>query len=216
MSSALEQMVSQQVRTCEVLDPATLATLRSVPREHFVPAPWRHFSHAEFAIPLAHGKRMLTPLLVGRLLQAVAVQKDAQVLEIGTGSGYVAACLASLGGRVRSLELHEDIAAQARLNLAAAGVHGVSVETADGTRLDETDRYDCVVLTAAVPSVDERYLRALKSGGRLFVVHATSGASAPMEALRIRRTDSGYDTQLLFQTSLELLEHAAVPASFRF
>lgn len=216
MSSALEQMVGQQIRTCEVFDPATLTTLRSVPRERFVPGPWRHFSHAEFAIPLAHGKRMLTPMLVGRLLQAVAVQTGEQVLEIGTGSGYVSACLASLGGNVRSLELHDDIAAQARLNLAAAGVHGVRVETADGTQLDQTDCYDCVVLTAAVPAIDERYRRALKRGGRLFVVQATAGTNAPMDALRIRRTESGYDTQLLFQTSLEMLEHTAVPGSFRF
>jgi protein-L-isoaspartate(D-aspartate) O-methyltransferase len=216
MSAAREQMVSQQVRTWEVLDTFTLATLRAVPRECFVPGPWRAYSHAEFAVPLAHGKRMLTPMVVGRLLQAVAARAGEQALEIGTGSGYVAACLARMGAQVRSLELHADIAGQARVNLAAAGVRGVAVETADGTQLDETARYDCIVLTAALPVADERYQRALKIGGRLFVVQGSALPGTLMEAQLIHRTAGGFEVQFLFQTAIESLEHAAVPAAFRF
>ena len=216
MSAACDQMVSQQVRTWEVPDHATLATLRAVPRERFVPGPWRAYSHAEFAVPLAHGKRMLTPMVVGRLLQAAAARPGEQALEIGTGSGYVAACLARMGATVRSLELHDDIAAQARVNLAAAGVRGVSVETADGTQLDEAGRYDCVVLTASLPVADERYQRALKTGGRLFVVQGTLLPGSLMEAQLIRRTAAGFETQFLFQTAIEPLEHAAAPPAFRF
>jgi protein-L-isoaspartate(D-aspartate) O-methyltransferase len=216
MSAASDQMVSQQVRTWEVLDPLTLATLRTVPREHFVPDAWRNYGFAEFAIPLPHGKRMLMPMVAGRLLQAVAAREGEQALEIGTGSGYVSACLARMGASVRSQELHADIAEQARLNLHSAGVHGVRVETADGTLLDETARYDCIVLTASVPVIDERYQRALKGGGRLFVVHGTGAAGTMMDAVLITRTDSGFDTQFLFQTALERLEHVAVPAAFRF
>jgi len=216
MSAALDQMVSQQVRTCEVPDPVTLATLRSVPRERFVPGPWRDYSYAEFAIPLPHGKRMLTPMVAGRLLQALAARDGDHALEIGTGSGYVSACLARMGAQVRSLELHADIAEQARLNLSAAGVRGVQVETADGTLLDEEARYDCIVLTASQPTIDERYQRALRHGGRLFLVHGTNLNGTLMDAVLIRRTASGFDTKLLFQTAIERLEHVAVPPPFRF
>lgn len=216
MSAASDQMVAQQVRTWEVPDPATLAAMRTLPRERFVPGPWRDFSYAEFAIPLARGKRMLTPMVVGRLLQAVAAREGEQALEIGTGSGYVSACLARMGAHVRSLELHADIAGQARLNLSAAGVAGVKVETADGALFDQTAHYDIIVLTASLPAIDERYQRALKSGGRLFVVHGTGTGGTMMDATLVRRTDSGFDTQFLFQTRLEPMEHVVTPATFRF
>jgi protein-L-isoaspartate(D-aspartate) O-methyltransferase len=216
MSAACEQMISQQVRTAEVPDPVTLATLRAVPRECFVPGPWRDYAYAEFAVPLAHGKRMLMPMLVGRLLQAVAARPGEQALEIGTGSGYVSACLARMGARVRSLELHADIAAQARLNLDAAGARAVSVETADGTLLDENARYDCIVLTASLPVADQRYQRALKTGGRLFVVQGCTQPGTLMTAQLVRRTESGFETQFLLQTALEPLENVVAPADFRF
>ena len=216
MSAASEQMVSQQVRTWEVSDAATLEVLRSVPRERFVPAAWRAYSHAEFAVPLAHGKRMLTPMVVGRLLQAVAARPGDEALEIGTGSGYVAACLARMGASVRSLELHEDIAAQARDNLAAAGVRAVRVETADGATLREQGRYDCIVVTASLPAPDERYQHALKTGGRLFVVQGSSLPGSLMQAELVRSTIGGFQTEFLFQTAIEPLEHSAAPAAFRF
>lgn len=216
MSAAAEQMISQQVRTWEVSDAATLAALRAVPRERFVPAAWRAYSFAEFAVPLAHGKRMLMPMVVGRLLQAVAARPGDEALEIGTGSGYVSACLARMGANVRSLELHEDIARQARDNLAAAGVRGVRVETADGATLREQGRYDCIVVTASLPMADERYQHALKSGGRLFVVHGSTLPGPLMDAQLIRSDVGGLKTEFLFQTAIEPLEHAAVPAPFRF
>jgi protein-L-isoaspartate(D-aspartate) O-methyltransferase len=213
MSAANEQMVSQQVRTCEVLDPATLATLRAVPRERFVPAAWSAYAFAEFAVPLAHGKRMLTPVMVGRILQAVAPRPGNLALEIGTGSGYLAACMANMGAMVRSLELHADIAAQAQANLAAAQARGVTVEVADGTLLDESARYDCIVLTGSLPLLDERYQRALKDGGRLFLVHGTGPI---MQALLIVREGSVFRSQELLQTRLDALEYAPASPTFRF
>lgn len=213
MSAAREQMVSQQVRTCDVLDAAALATLREVPRERFVPAGWSAYANAEFAVPLARGKRMLMPLMIGQILQALAPRPGEQALEIGTGSGYLAACLARLGASVRSLELHADLAAQARTNLAAAQVTDVTVEVADGTLLDEDARYDCIVLTGSLPLPDERYQRALKEGGRLFLVQ---GTGVIMQAERIVRTDGAFRSQVLFQTWLEALENAPAPPTFRF
>jgi len=212
--TAIDQMVSQQVRTWEVLDARTLEAMHSVPREPFVPAAWRSLAYADCALPLPHGKHMLTPMVVGRILQALGVRQGEQVLEIGTGSGYVSACLASLGGRVQSLELHGDIAALARANLRSAGVGSVEVTTADGAALVSETAYDAIVLTASLPIYEPRFERALKYGGRLFVV---VGTGPVMEARLVRRLGiSQYSTQVLFETSLEALENVPVPPLFRF
>src|SRR5450432_1496940 len=99
-SAAMDQMIGQQIRTCEVLDEGILAAMRLVPRELFVPSAWRSLAYADTALPLPLGKHMLTPMLVGRILQSVTLTAGAQVLEIGTGSGYLAACCAALGATV--------------------------------------------------------------------------------------------------------------------
>ena len=132
---AREQMIEQQVRAWDVLDERILDTLRVVPRERFVPGPWRELSFADSEIPLPCGKRMLRPMLVGRLLQSLAVRAGEQVLEVGTGSGYVSACLARLGGRVRTLELHPELVSLARANLnGLADSPAVEVIEADRSR----------------------------------------------------------------------------------
>src|SRR5579862_3234643 len=113
IETAREQMIEQQVRAWDVLDERILRTLHVVPRERFVPEGWRELAFADTEIPLPCGKRMLRPMLVGKLLQALSTQPGEQVLEIGTGSGYVSACLAQLGAKVRSLELHEELVALA-------------------------------------------------------------------------------------------------------
>src|SRR5579862_3509200 len=103
-----EQMIAQQVRAWEVLDPHTLEAMREIPRERFVAAAWQSLAYADCALPLPLGKHMLTPMLVGRIVQSLEIRPGEQVLEIGTGSGYLSACLAALGARVQSLELHEE------------------------------------------------------------------------------------------------------------
>src|SRR5579862_1180675 len=136
IETAREQMIEQQVRAWDVLDERILRALRVVPRERFVPERWRELAFADTEIPLPCSKRMLRPMLVGRILQALGVQSGEQVLEIGTGSGYVSACLAQLGGRVHSLELHDELVAAARANLrAATPALAVDVVTGDGMQL---------------------------------------------------------------------------------
>jgi protein-L-isoaspartate(D-aspartate) O-methyltransferase len=212
--ATLDQMISQQVRTGSVLDEATLAALHSVPRELFVPEHLRSVAYAECALPLAHGKHMLTPLLVGRILQTLAPRRGERALEIGTGSGYLSACLAALGAQVHSLEVHPDLAEQAQANLKAAGTVGVQVAAADAMSWSESGEFDLIVLTASLPVYQSRFEQRLRAGGRLFVV---VGQAPVMEGLLIRRRQGeGFESQRLFETDLEPLEHAPGPPRFAF
>ncbi len=212
--AALDQMTAQQVRTWAVPDTRTLEAMRSVPRERFVAPAWSSLACADCALPLAHGKHMLTPMLAGRILQAVAVRSGDQVLEVGTGSGYLSACMALMGGQVQSLELHADLAATARSNLQAAGCSSVEVSCADGLGLVSETAYDVIVLTGSLPLYQQRFERALKFGGRLFVV---VGSGVVMQARLVRRLGpTEFNSTVLFETSLEALEHAPAPPAFEF
>jgi len=212
---AREQMVEQQVRAAEVLDERILDTLRAVPRERFVPERWRELSFADSEIPLPCGKHMLRPMLIGRILQAVGVRSGERVLEIGTGSGYLSACLAHLGGHVRTLELHRELADAARGHLSRlAHATPVEVVEADGLKLDESGRYDVIVLTASLPIYQSTFERALRPGGRLFAV---VGSGMPQRASLIRCIGpDDCSSEPLFETVIEPLEGAPRPAAFGF
>ncbi|HTT06930.1 MAG TPA: protein-L-isoaspartate O-methyltransferase [Steroidobacteraceae bacterium] len=214
-TDALEQMVEQQVRAWDVLDDRILDAMRAVPREQFVPRVWRALAYADCEIALPCGKRMLRPMVAGRILQSLNVRPNERVLEVGTGSGYLSACLARLGAKVRSLELHEPLAAQARENLATVGAAAsVEVLTADAMDLAEHSAYDAIVLTASLPLYQPLFEQALRPGGRLFVV---IGAREPQQANLIRRaTERDFAREPLFETVIEPLEHAPRPAAFGF
>jgi protein-L-isoaspartate(D-aspartate) O-methyltransferase len=215
MDVAREQMIEQQVRAADVLDEHILETLRIVPREQFVPPAWRELAFADCEIPLPLGKRMLRPMLVGRVLQALAVRPGEEVLEIGTGSGYLTACLGRLAGRVRSLELHPTLAQFARGNLKA-GASGLPLEVieADGMQLTDESRYDVILITAALPVYQPRFERALRTGGRLFV--AVGNETLQQGRLVRRAGERDWVTRVLFETCIEALEHAPRPAAFGF
>jgi protein-L-isoaspartate(D-aspartate) O-methyltransferase len=214
LESARQQMIEQQVRAWDVLDARALATLAAVPRERFVPEAYRDVAFADIAIPIGHGQHLLTPKVEGRILQALDLRPSDVVLEVGTGTGFFAACLAHQAGRVRSLELLPDLAGAAADRLRDCGYVDVVVETADATQLAETDRYDAVVLTASLPVYDERYQRALKVGGRLFVV---IGAAPVMEACLITRiSERSWQRESLFETVIDPLLHSRKPSPFVF
>ena len=215
MQFAREQMIQQQLRAWDVLDGRVLDTVRAVPRERFVPQAWRELAFADCEIALPHAKRMLRPMFVGRILQALALVGRDEVLEVGTGSGYLTACLARLGGRVRSLELHPDLADFARANLqATAPTLPCEVLVADGMLLSDESRYDVVVLTASLPIYEPRFERALKIAGRLFVI---VGTGTLQQATLVTRTgEQGWQRATLFSTSIEGLEHAPQPEAFGF
>ncbi|MCB1574559.1 MAG: protein-L-isoaspartate O-methyltransferase, partial [Xanthomonadales bacterium] len=124
---ARENMVENQIRTWEVLDPRVLEVLGRLHREDFVPERFRGMAFVDVELPLGHGEVMMKPVVEGRVLQAAAIEPGQRVLEIGTGSGFLSACLAALGGKVHSVELHADLADQARHNLASGGIAGVTI-----------------------------------------------------------------------------------------
>lgn len=162
------QMVGQQIRGWDVLDPDVVQVMGRLAREKFAPARYRNLAYADSEIPVGHGQIMLRPSVHGRLLQAVQVARGERVLEIGTGSGYLTACLAALGGNVRSLEYHEELARDARATLADAEFDGVEVVCEDAHTLDaDGPEYDVIVVTGSLPETDTSFMHRLAVGGRL-------------------------------------------------
>jgi protein-L-isoaspartate(D-aspartate) O-methyltransferase len=214
LEAARRQMLDQQIRAWEVLDPRVLEALSAVPRERFVPEAYRGVAFADVAIPIGHGQTMLQPALEGRILQALAPERGERALEIGTGTGFFAACLAELAGSVESIEIHADLAAGAMRTLAAEGIAGVRVMTADAFAQSLEPGYEVIAVTGSLPVHDPRFERALAVGGRLFVV---VGAAPNMDARLVTRTGpDAWLTESLFETSIEPLIHAAAASRFRF
>ena len=207
-------MIDQQVRAWTVLDPAVLGVLSAIPREEFVPGPYQSLAFADTEIPLGHGEFMMTPTVEGRVLQALELGANEHVLEIGTGSGFLTACLAKLSGTVTSVDIHDDFVRSAASKLANAGMDNVEVRTMDATRELPGDRYDAIAVTGSIENFDPRFANALKPGGRLFVV---VGSHPVMEARLVRRTsDSDWSSENLFETTLAPLVHGTLPPQFVF
>jgi protein-L-isoaspartate(D-aspartate) O-methyltransferase len=214
MVQAREQMIEQQVRAWDVLDARVLETLRKVPREAFVPPQHRFLAFADVEIPLPCSQHMLRPSVAGRLLQALALTGGERVLEVGTGSGFVTACLRTGGASVRSLELFPELAELARRNISSLGLRDIDIVAQDAIQLDSDARYDAIAVTASLPIPDERFQRQLTVGGRLFVV---VGQAPVMEARLIRRiTEDAWGTESLFETVIDPLVHATRPQGFVF
>ena len=205
-------MLGQQIRAWEVLDDRVLGAIAQTPREHFVPEDYRELAFADMEIPLPHGQAMLAPKIEGRLLQALQVEPSDEVLEIGTGTGFLTACLARLAERVYSVDIFPEFVQAARANLAAAGVENVELETADALQLELPGRFDAIAVTGSMPVLDDRFVRMLRPEGRLFVV---VGRTPVMDARLITLLPTGGTTsQSLFETVLSPLINAERPEPF--
>ena len=216
MSLNVEQarfnMVEQQVRPWDVLDARVLEVLGQVKREEFVASAHRDIAFADLELPLAHGEVMMKPVIEGRVLQALLPVRTETVLEIGTGSGFLTACLARLSQAVVSVEQHADLAATARERLAKAGIANVEVEVAEAVKGFEPKReFDVIVVTGSVFALPERFKRWLKPGGRMFAV---IGESPVQHAVTLTRTGENYKEDSLFETDLPYLTNAAPPKRF--
>jgi len=201
-------MVEQQVRPWDVLDPRVLETLMTVRREDFVPTRHRKLAFADLPLPLEHGEVMMKPVVEGRLLQALALNPSDEVLEVGTGSGFVTACLAKLAREVTSIDRHADFIERTRARLVADGVTNVRLETADVFTWQPGRQFDAICVTGAVATHPERFAEWLRPGGRLFVIH---GQSPVQEAILITRDGDGFLRESLFETDVPYL-HGAEPA----
>jgi protein-L-isoaspartate(D-aspartate) O-methyltransferase len=207
IEAARSAMIEQQIRPWEVLDPRVLDALRTVPREEFVPVRHRQLAFADLAIPLEHGESMLKPTVEGRLLQALDLDASVCVLEIGTGSGFFAACLSRLARAVTSIDIHPDFTKQAAARCLGLGYGNIDWLAADAFAFEPGRQFDAVCCTGSVAVVPDRFLSWVRPGGRLVVV---KGLSPVQEALRLTRTDSGWTTESLFDTDIPYL-HGAEP-----
>ncbi|MGE5491757.1 MAG: protein-L-isoaspartate O-methyltransferase family protein [Actinomycetota bacterium] len=197
-------MIEQQIRPWEVLDPAVLDLLFVVKREDFVPQAYRSLAFADLEVPLGNGQVMLAPKIEARLLQELGVKKTDKVLEVGTGSGYMAALLAARAEQVTTVELLPELAQAARQNLERAGVANVTVETGNGlTGWPQKGPYDVIVISGSVPVLPSEVLKQLKVGGRLVAI---VGEAPVMEAQMVTCTAEGvFNTVNLFETVVPAL-----------
>jgi protein-L-isoaspartate(D-aspartate) O-methyltransferase len=208
------QMVNQQIRTGDVLNPAVLKVLTDVPRERFVGKSYRSVAFADTNIPLAHGRYMMTPLMEGRVLQALEIKSHDRVLQIGTGSGFLTACLARLARHVTSIDTDGELVDSAREALADIGIHNVDLATDDPFGRDDANTFDAIAVTGSTPEYDPRFQHWLKLGGRLFIV---VGQPPLMEACLVRRTGiEEWTRESLFETVVPSLANIAQPAEFVF
>jgi len=209
---ARQLMVNQQVRSWDVLDPRVLDVLGRIQREDFVPPGYRRVAFADLALPLEHGESMLKPVVEGRLLQALELAPEDEVLEVGTGTGYLTACLAALARNVVSIDRHGDFVERARARLAATGLANIRVEQADALGFVPARQFDAVAIGGAVAELPQAFLSWLKPGGRLFVVQ---GLEPVQQATLYRRDAQGHLVEEgLFETEVPYLVGAQPVARF--
>ena len=215
MEQARFNMIEQQIRPWEVLDPVVLDLLSEVKREEFVPAEQKLLAFADVCLPLGNGAAMLEPKMEARLLQELGLKSTDRVLEIGAGSGYMAALLAARAEFVTTLEIEPALVAMARANLSRAGVANVAVEQADGLKgWAAKAPYDAIVLSGSVPVLPDALLQQLKVGGRLVAI---VGSLPVMSAQLVTRTgEMTFNTINLFETVAPALRNAAAGEQFTF
>jgi len=217
INSARFNMVQQQIRPWNVADNRVLSIMADIPREQFVPAAYCGLAYADMEIPIGEGQTMLAPRIVAHMLQALDLRTDDKVFEIGTGTGYVTACLSHLGGHVVGMEIHACLAEQARTALPALKQRRLEVRVGDGLKGPaEGHPFDVIAVTGSLP--DAAALGTLEGqltpGGRLFAV---VGEEPVMEALLVTRiTDRDFRRQSLFETCVPALEKAPEPERFVF
>lgn len=208
------QMVNQQVRGWNVYNEDVLSTLRELPREQFVPAGYEALAFADIEIALGHGQHMMTPTVEGRVLQALGLGGDERVLEIGTGSGFLTACLAGLAADVTSIDIYDDFLESAAAQLDACGISNVELLRMNAMQELPQGGFDAIAVTGSLQSFDPRFVEALNPQGKLFVV---IGDAPVMEAKLVERIEeNNWQTVSLFETALLPLVDGTMPPQFSF
>lgn len=201
-------MIEQQIRPWEVLDQRVLDIIGRTPREDFVPPPYRNLAFADMRIPLGHGQVMMNPNVEGRLLQALNLEPADSVLEVGTGSGYLTACLAQLGGHVTSVDIFADFTESAQQKLLGHGIKNIQLHTGDAAQ-GWNGRYDVIAITGSLPELPASWRQCLNSGGRMFVI---LGEPPIMDATLITRIgEHDWLEESLFDTEFPPLINTSKP-----
>lgn len=208
-------MIEQQIRPWEVLDPKVLHTLSVVKREDFVPQTYKALAFGDLEIPLGNGQAMLPPRVEARMLQEVGIKKSDKVLEIGTGSGYMAALLAALAEHVVTVEIQPELAETARQNFAKAGITNITIEVGNGAQgWSGRAPYDVIVVSGGLAELPQALLKQLRVGGRLVAI---VGEAPVMNAQVVTCiADGTYSTVNIFETVVPLLSNAPAKAQFQF
>lgn len=208
-------MIEQQIRTWEVLDPTVLQLLNDIPREQFVPAAYQGLAFADLEIPIEHGQLMLSPKLEGRLLQALSIKNSDHVLHIGTGTGYLTALLAKLAKHVVSVEIEPELSALAAQHLKAQQIQNVTLEVGDAAHgWSQQAPYDVILFGASSPVEPANVRQQLAIGGRMLIV---LGSAPVMRATLIQRiSEHGFREDVLFETCIAPLTNATQAQPFQF
>ena len=212
--TARHNMIEQQIRTWEVLDPTVLDLLSQVHREEFIPEKYQNLALADARIPIGHGQTTLTPKSEARILQAVQIKPDEQILEVGTGCGYFTALLASSGQHVTSIEIFEELSDSASKKLSEHGYQNVTIIHDDIFQsLPSQSSYDVITLTGSMWHENPAFKNALKIGGRLFQI---IGQSPVMEAVLLTRiSEDAWHMESLFETDIAALIGAEKKTEFQ-
>jgi protein-L-isoaspartate(D-aspartate) O-methyltransferase len=215
LEQARFNMIEQQIRPWEVLDQGVLTLLATVRREDFVPPAYRALAFVDTEVPLPEGQCMLAPKIEARLLQELKLQRHERVLEIGAGSGFMAALMAHQAQHVTSLEIRAALAAMARANLQRAGLHNVAVRESDGSKgAVEGVPFDAIVLSGSVASVPSALLSQLKPGGRLAAIE---GQEPVMHAVLFTCVgERQFKRNEVFDTVAPRLDGFGEPSRFSF
>ncbi len=212
---ARSNMIEQQIKPWNVPNQSVLDLISEIHREDFMPDQYKRLALADTRIPLAHGQVTMTPKVEARLLQALEIKPEDEILEIGTGCAYLTALLAKSGHHVLSIDIHPDFTEQASLKLQQHDIHNVTLESGDAVRgWQQSAPYDVIVFTGSVPFLEDCIQQQLKIGGRFFVI---SGQSPVMQARVITRiSENDWHDKVLFETDLPELEGAAQVEPFKF
>jgi len=212
---ARANMIEQQIRPWDVLDQTVLDLIAATPREDFVPSGNEHLAFADLRLPLDHDQHMMTPKVEARILQSLELKDSDQVLEIGTGSGYLTACLAKLSEHVDSIEVHGDLSTLAKQRLELAGINNVTLSVANAiTNWNTEKQYDAIVFTGSLPNYMETFEPMLKAGGRLFAI---IGQAPAMQATLVRKNPDGVcAAEPLFETNIPALIGCEAKQEFVF
>ena len=212
LEEARSQMLGQQIRAWEVLDDRVLGALGDTPRESFVPDAYHDLAFADMEIPLAHSQQMLAPKVEGRLLQALRLESSDAVLEIGTGSGFLTACLAKLASSVVSIDIYEEFSRAAKERVEKLELGNIEFRTEDALVMSHQEQFDAIAVSGSIPNLDEHFIRMLRPGGRLFVI---VGRAPVMDARVVTVHQRGdYAQESLFESVIAPLINADRPVPF--